>query len=218
MRLLLVDDHDLFRKGLTFLLSDLNASVECVEASSCEQALELVSDSIEMVLLDFHLPGIEGLNALAAIKGAYESAPVVILSGEDDPGAILDSIDHGASGFIPKSSTPEIMVAALQLILAGGIYLPPHALRSPPAAADRASDVSVSEDPLANLSPRQREVLLRVVQGLPNKVVARELDISEGTVKAHLSAAYRELGVRNRTEAVFVAARYGLTPDSLDRA
>lgn len=212
MRVLLVDDHHLFRQGLKFILEDLDETIQFTETGTCEQALELEpAGHIDLILLDFRLPGIEGLEALREIRKCFESAPVVVLSGEDNPRIIRETIDHGAAGFIPKSSTPEVLIAALRLILADGIYLPPHALHEAPASAKPVVSSEAPAPPGDQLSGRQREVLLRVVQGKPNKVVARELDISEGTVKAHLSAAFRVLGVRNRTEAVYVAARLGLS-------
>lgn len=213
MRTLLIDDHAVFTQGLKFLLSDLDETIEFLEATSCEDALETEQSSdIDLVLLDFHMPGLDGIDALAAIKERFPSAAIVMLSSEDNPQLIRDSIDNGASGFIPKSSTAQVLIAALRLILAGGIYLPTHALTdvesrvNTPAAADTSAPVEVE-----GLSNRQLQVLMKVVQGKSNKVVAHEMNISEGTVKAHLSAAFRTLGVHNRTEAVFVAAKLGLT-------
>jgi DNA-binding NarL/FixJ family response regulator len=213
LRTLLIDDHVLFRHGLKFLLSDLDKSIEFVEAGSCEMALELPNkDAIDLVLLDLYMPGVNGLNALGAIKQAFESCAVVVLSSEDDPQVIRQAIEDGASGFVPKSSTPEVLIAALRLILAGGVYLPPHTLRdiSSPAHGGFEFPKDKAKRPLENLSDRQLEVLLKAVQGKANKVIAREMKLSEGTVKAHLSASFRALGVQNRTEAVFVAAKLGL--------
>lgn len=213
MRTLLIDDHPVFTASLKFLLSDLDESIEFAEATSCEDALENgESGDIDLVLLDFHMPGLHGIDALQAIKERFPSAAIVMLSSEDNPQLIRDSIDNGASGFIPKSSTAQVLIAALRLILAGGIYLPTHALTdvesrtSAPVAEDTAAPMEVE-----GLSNRQLQVLMKVVQGKANKVVAHEMNISEGTVKAHLSAAFRALGVHNRTEAVFVAAKLGLT-------
>jgi DNA-binding NarL/FixJ family response regulator len=213
LRTLLIDDHAVFTQGLKFLLSDLDEDMAFLEETSCEDALHVEApDGIDLILLDFHMPGLHGLEALRAIKARFTSAAIVMLSSEDNPKLIRDSIDHGASGFIPKSSTAEVLVAALKLILAGGIYLPTHALTDvesrpvPGGSAGGAGDGTIE-----GLSNRQREVLMKVVQGKANKVVAREMNISEGTVKAHLSAAFRVLGVHNRTEAVFVAAKLGLT-------
>lgn len=213
MRTLLVDDHAVFTQGLRFLLSDLDESMQFVEATSCEQALQIGGESdIDLILLDFHMPGLHGLDALRSVKKHFPSAAVVMLSSEDSPQIIRDVIDNGASGFIPKSSTADVLIAALRLILAGGIYLPTSALtdvRNQRQIAE--SDGEAPDAPIEGLSPRQLQVLMKVIQGKPNKVVAYELNISEGTVKAHLSAAFRALGVHNRTEAVFAAAKLGLT-------
>lgn len=214
MRALLVDDHHLFRQGLKFLLSDLQTGIVFVDADSCEHALDYARGAaVDLVLVDLHMPGVDGMDALSAMRSAFGASAVVVLSSEDDPRVIRKAIEMGASGFVPKSSTPEVMVAALRLVLAGGTYLPPHVLREF-GGFDRAPALpSVPAAARAdNLSERQLEVLLKVVQGKANKVIARELNLSEGTIKAHLSAAFRALGVQNRTEAVFVAAKVGLTP------
>lgn len=213
MRTLLIDDHAVFTEGLKFLLSDLHENVEFLEATSCEDALQIdAADDVDLILLDFHMPGVHGLEALTAIKARFRSAAIVMLSSEDNPKLIRDSIDSGASGFIPKSSTAEVLVAALKLILAGGIYLPTHALTDVAGHSSAGdSDDGSQGASIDGLSDRQLEVLMKVVQGKANKVVAHEMNVSEGTVKAHLSAAFRVLGVRNRTEAVFVAAKLGLT-------
>ncbi len=218
MRTLLIDDHAVFTQGLKFLLSDLDETIEFLEATSCEDALAIEqSNDVDLVLLDFHMPGLHGIDALRAIKERFPSAAIVMLSSEDDPQLIRDSIDNGAYGFIPKSSTAQVLIAALRLILAGGIYLPTHALTDVESRADTptSSDSALPEE-VEGLSDRQRQVLMKVVQGKSNKVVAYEMNISEGTVKAHLSAAFRALGVHNRTEAVFVAAKLGLTDRDSD--
>lgn len=218
MRTLLIDDHAVFTQGLKFLLSDLDETIEFLEATSCEDALETDRPSeIDLILLDFHMPGLEGLDALQATKERFPFAAIVMLSSEDNPQLIRDSIDNGASGFIPKSSTAQVLIAALRLILAGGIYLPTHALTD----VGSRSEAPTTENPatggaIEGLSNRQIQVLMKVVQGKANKVVAHEMNISVGTVKAHLSAAFRTLGVHNRTEAVFAAAKLGLTSRDTD--
>ncbi len=212
MKMLLVDDHALFREGLKLLLRSLDANLELDEAGDCAKALEHASrQRYDLVLLDLHLPGLDGLDALAALREAAPSTPLVVLSGEEDPHVVRAAIDRGAMGFIPKSSTPEILIPALRLALAGGVYLPPAVLDarvevSPPASAQ----AKASEAKPAGLTQRQMDVLRCVIQGKPNKVIARELDISEGTVKAHLSSVMHAFGVRNRTEAVYAAARLGV--------
>ncbi len=238
LNILLVDDHELFREGVKLLLADLAEDLAFATAARCEEALLLSAQRrFDIVLLDFHLPGLQGLPALAALRERAEQAVIVVLSAEDDPALILQAIDAGAAGFIPKNSSHAVMLAALRLILAGGIYLPPHAfLASVPApvpvpapaavalplpaaplpatagaGGSSIGTVSASAPLLTTLSQRQIETLRLAIQGKSNKVIAREMDISEATVKAHLSASFRALGVRNRTEAVFAAARYGIT-------
>jgi len=214
MNILLIDDHALFREGLKFLLRSLDAALEVDEAGDCAKALEHAAErSYDLVLLDLKMPGVAGLDALAALREALPAAPLVVLSGEDNPGVVRAAIERGAMGFIPKSSTPEVLIQALRLVLAHGVYLPPAVLDAAgPAstAASVASQVSADQTTLPGLTPRQMEVLRCVIQGKPNKIIARELDVSEGTVKAHLSSVLHALGTRNRTEAVYVAAKLGL--------
>ena len=212
MKILLVDDHSLLRGGMRYLLRSLDAELEIDEASNCEEALERVAGrSYDLVLLDLKMPGLNGLDALAALREAAPGMPLVVLSGESDPGLIRGAIDGGAMGFIPKSSTPEVLIQALRLVIAHGVYLPPLVLDEEYTA--RASERAVprtASSVLPGLTPRQMEVLRCVIRGQPNKVIARELDLSEGTVKAHLSAVFQTLGAHNRTEAVYAAAKLGL--------
>jgi DNA-binding NarL/FixJ family response regulator len=198
MKVLLIDDHPLFRQGLRTLLLPLDAELEIDEAGACAEALERLATAVyDLVLLDLKLPGQSGLDALEALREAAPAAPIVVLSGEDDPRTLRGAIDRGAMGFIPKSSTQELLIQALRLVLAKGIYLPPAALDGMDAD-------------LPSLTPRQLEVLRCVIQGLPNKVIARVLDISDWTVKQHVSEVLHRLGARNRTEAVYAAAKSGL--------
>lgn len=214
MHILLVDDHPLLRGGMRFLLRSLDAALEMDEASNCAQALErLAGRSYDLVLLDLNMPGVKGLDALDALRDAVPGTPLVVLSGEEDPRVVRGAIERGAMGFIPKSSTPEVLVQALRLVLAHGVYLPPAVLdaeHSSPAATPASPRAAPGGMPLPGLTPRQMEVLRCVIRGEPNKVIARELDLAEGTVKAHVTAVLRGLGARNRTEAVYAAAKLGL--------
>jgi len=211
LNLLIIDDHALFREGLKFILRGLDEHLAIDEAGSVAAALERQDPSpFDLILLDLNLPGVGNLEALATIRAAFPETPVVVLSGEDDPRMIRATIEHGAMGFVPKSSTPEILIQALRLILAHGVYLPVAALdseESTPGDADTPRDPDAL---LRSMSPRQIEVLHCVIQGQPNKLIARNLALSESTVKAHLSAVFRSLGARNRTEAVYAAAKLGL--------
>jgi DNA-binding NarL/FixJ family response regulator len=211
LKILLVDDHELFREGLKLLLANLADACIFAEAAELTQGLALAAaQRFDIVLLDFRMPGTSGFEALRAMRATAESASIVVLSGEDDPMLIRQVIDEGAAGFIPKASSHALMMAALQLILSGSTYLPPHVLSM--IEAESAEGVAQAEAPsaLAALTERQMATLRLAMQGKANKIIAREMDISEATVKAHLAAAFRALGVHNRTEAVFVAARAGL--------
>jgi DNA-binding NarL/FixJ family response regulator len=214
MNILLIDDHALFREGLKFLLRSLDAALEVDEAGDCAKALEhAAARSYDLVLLDLKMPGVAGLEALVALREAIPAAPLVVLSGEDNPGVVRAAIERGAMGFIPKSSTPEVLIHALRLVLAHGVYLPPAVLDAagpPSTATSAASQATAGRTTLPGLTPRQMDVLRCVIQGKPNKIIARELDVSEGTVKAHLSSVLHALGTRNRTEAVYAAAKLGL--------
>ena len=208
MKLLLVDDHALFREGLKLLLAGLDSQAKLDEAGDLDQALALAADeAFDLILLDLKMPGPNGLHALGTLRDATAGAPIVVLSGEDDPVVVRAAIEHGAMGFIPKSSTPEVLIQALRLVLARGVYLPPLALGARAAAT---LPTGAAEIRLPGITDRQMDVLRCVIQGKPNKVIARDLDISEGTVKLHLSAVFRALDVHNRTEAVYAAAKLGL--------
>ena len=211
MQVLLIDDHVMFRQGMKFLLLDLDERLQFSEAGTCEQAQQVLRDGdADLILLDLKMPGSEGLSALREIRLGFPAIPLAVLSGLDDPALIREAIEEGASGFVPKSSSSEVLVAALRLILAGGVYLPRAALNG--VAEPHADYETEAQHQASLLSGRQTEVLLKAIQGKPNKVIAREMQIAEGTVKTHLSAAFKALGVHNRTEAVFAAARLGLKP------
>lgn len=199
MHLLLIDDHALFTQSLQFLLSELNEAIQCTLADSIATALQ-ATGPFDLILLDFNLPGTTGFAGLHTVRKVFEDTPVVLLSGEENSSIIRSAIAEGAMGFVPKSSSPQVLMAAMQLILAGGSYLPPHVLSALPSSINSSH----------GLSKRQLEALLKAVQGKPNKVIAREMNLAEGTIKSHLSIAFKHLGVGNRTEAVFRAAQLGL--------
>ena len=201
MKILVVEDHALFREGLKYLLRGLDEALEIHEAGTCAEALErTAAHTYDLVLLDLMMPGRSGLDALRALREAVPEHPVVVLSGEDDRHTIQAAIERGAMGFIPKASTPETLVQALRQILAGEVYLPETALED--------SEATAAELPA--LTPRQFEVLRYIVQGKPNKVIAAELGLAHDTVRHHVSAVLAHLGARNRTEAVYLTAKLGL--------
>jgi len=210
MKLLVVDDHTLFRNGLSHLLQSLSPPPEVLESESLAAALALVDlqHDLDLVLLDLKLSDAVGVDSLLTLRRRAPDIPIIILSGEDDPAVIRMCIDNGAMGFITKSATHEELLKAIRLIVSGGIYLPKQA-----RAASAVSHIDAIQGDvalLASLSDRQREVLTLLLQGKPNKTISSKMHISENTVKAHLSAIFRTLGARNRTEAVYFAARAGV--------
>lgn len=210
MRVLLVDDHELYRAGTRLAIGEISPDLQFEEAGSLAEAEALTSAApFDLVLLDYRLPDSSGTDALERLKLQMRGGVVVVLSMEDSTQAIRKIIEAGAAGFIPKNSSRGVTLAALRLVLAGGIYLPPHALLS----ANDATPASATPTQLrTELTERQIEALRLVALGKSNKLIARELQISEATVKAHLAATFRALGVKNRTEAVYWAARIGARP------
>ncbi|HET7868261.1 MAG TPA: response regulator transcription factor [Burkholderiaceae bacterium] len=204
MKVLLVDDHTLFREGLNLLLKSLSSGVVVREAGSLERARQVLEEDgpFDMVLLDLQLPGVSRLGALHWIRKLDGDLPVVVLTGSEDPEIIHDAIESGAMGFIKKSVDSEEMMQALQQVLSGGVYLPPVCL----GVRNDRPQVSASR---FGISPRQAEVLQMLAQGKSNKLIARELGISDTTVKSHVKAVFDALDVHSRTQAVFVLARLG---------
>jgi len=208
MNLLLVDDHALFREGLRALLGKVSPDVVVFETASVEGAIdECGLTPFRMVLLDLGLSQSGGIATLEQFRSGVPATPVVVLSGERDAVLIRNAIECGAVGYIPKSHTAEQMIAALRFVVSGGVYLPPEVLDAERAASQAPAPLERERFQL--LSPRQQQVARLLLQGQANKAIARELELSEGTVKAHVSAIYQIIGARNRVEAVTLAARHG---------
>jgi len=209
MNLLLIDDHALFREGLRALLGNISPDVMVFESASVEGAIDECNlTPFRMVLLDLGLSQSGGMATLEQFRAGVPATPVVVLSGERDAALIRNAIECGAVGYIPKSHTAEQMIAALRFVLSGGVYLPPEVLEAERAAAGQPVS-TMERERFQLLSPRQQQVARLLLQGQANKAIARELELSEGTVKAHVSAIYQIIGARNRVEAVTLAARHG---------
>ena len=200
--LLIADDHPLFRAALRGAAADAVAELQVREADSLDSVLAALDaePDIDLVLLDLHMPGNHGLAGLAAVRAQYPGTAVVVVSANDDPQVVRRALDHGAAGYLPKRSGLEELRQAIRAVLACEQWLP-ASLRAAVQRAPSAREDSELAARLASLSPQQFRVLMLVAQGLLNKQIADRLDIQERTVKAHLTAIFERLGVRNRTQA-----------------
>jgi DNA-binding NarL/FixJ family response regulator/DNA-binding winged helix-turn-helix (wHTH) protein len=194
---LLIDDHALFREGIKLQLRELDEAVVCLEAGTCEDALALAPAAVDLVLLDYGLPGVTGLEAIEKIKAAF-AAPVTVVSASDDAPTIRKAIMNGAAGYIPKSMAKREFFAALGLVRAGVVYLPPQVLFGPRTGGE------------GELSDLQRQVLSAVVRGKNDAAIAAEIGVTEPDVETLLHRAYRILGVDNRIDAVYELAKRGV--------
>ena len=213
MKVLVVDDHPLVREGLRLSLDALDPRAEVLEASSADEAFACTDQhpDLDLVLLDLGLPGLPGLVALEELRARGCKARIVIVSASSAQSDVVAALNSGAAGFIPKLSSSDVLIQALRLVLAGGVYVPPQALGSLdlPGANDAADAFPKSLQQLG-LSERQKQVLALVAQGKPNKVIASDLQIAEPTVKAHVTEILRALRVTNRAQAMIVARRFGV--------
>jgi DNA-binding NarL/FixJ family response regulator len=215
MKILVVDDHVLIREALRDLLRELKGEATVViEAPDARQALLQIEQNrdLELILLDLGLPDRDGLEMLGDLGARYPLVPVVVLSAYHDRDRVMKALDLGALGFIPKSARREVMLSALNLIFAGGIYVPPEVLvRHEPIALPQQA-VLATRPIMATalgLTQRQVDVLGLMMLGKSNKAICRALHLAEPTVKAHVSAILKALKVTNRTEAVIAARTLG---------
>ena len=216
MKILIADDHRLVIEAVKAKLSELAPGIEFVLAMSVDELLAGASDDLDLALIDLNMPGAAGQAHIDEVRRRHPAVPLIVLSGYEDPAVMRSALERGVLGFIPKAYSPEVMLSAVRLVLAGGVYVPPMMLSALPpgivAGVAGAAEVSgrassaPTLDHLRNvLTERQVEVLQLLSQGKPNKLIGRALGISEGTVKIHLAAIFRALNVRNRTEAVVAA-------------
>jgi DNA-binding NarL/FixJ family response regulator len=210
MKTLLIDDHPLFREGLAMVMTQAFPQLKLHQAGDMTEALGRIAEQgdIALALLDLNLPDCTGLQGLQRLREQAPQVTVVVLSADESSETVMAAIDAGAAGFIPKTSRLGVMQDALRVVLDGGVYLPDSILHTQqtPAAPAGASEA----DAALGLSPRQLDVLKLLIEGKPNKLICRELDLSESTVKTHLAAIFRRLNASSRTQAVVAAARLGL--------
>ena len=208
---LIADDHPLFREALKGALSAKFAGLEVFESADFDSTLKVLSEQedLDILLLDLHMPGNGDLYGLIRIREDYPSLPIAVVSGSEDVNIVSKVMGYGAMGFIPKSSSSDDIANAINQILEGDTWLPTE-LKSKVAEIEGADREIAAQ--VASLTPQQYRVLQYLHEGLLNKQIAYELHISEATVKAHITAIFRKLGVYNRTQAVLIAAKLQLEP------
>ncbi len=220
MKVLLIDDHDLFRDGMQLVLAKLESDIKVLSTDSCENALPLMEENqdLDLILLDLGLPGLSDIDALKAIREKLPAVPVVVLSGNHDGAKVQEILNLGAQGYIPKSTSADVLIRSLKLVLSGGIYIPPEILSQLGQVTNHRSSDNADVSSLAHrasdkietpLTPRQNEVLGKLVHGYSNKEIGRLLDMAESTVRVHIAAILKEFNVSNRTRAAHVAVQKG---------
>jgi DNA-binding NarL/FixJ family response regulator len=202
--IIVADDHPLFRAALTQAIGTQVDGADVLEAEHLQNLEQQMRSEVDLVLLDLHMPGANGFSGLIYLRTHFPSVPVVVVSGNEQPIVIHRAMHFGAAGFIPKSSSMTDIIDAVQVVLNGGQWVPPDL-----PAADQEMDAQDSKfaDQLASLTPQQFKVMVMLTEGLLNKQIAYELSVSEATIKAHVTAILRKLGVYSRTQAVIMASR-----------
>ena len=218
MKFLVIDDHELIREAMRGTLTQLESGAEILEAADGAQAIALVEQhaDLDLILLDLNLPDRDGFSMLVELRRNHPAISVVVMSGQQDQDSVVKALNMGALGFIPKSAQRKVLLSALQLVMSGGIYIPTQALSPGQASGAPSAQAPAAHAPAAPASPpqgtvlpsdlgltgRQVDVLTLLMQGMSNKAICRELDLSEPTVKTHVSAILRALNVGSRIEIV----------------
>ena len=216
MQILVIDDHVLIRQAMHGVLRKLRRDAVVLEAANYRLAKQAIAENpdIGLILLDLTLPDRDGFSVLTELRENYPAISVVVLSAVQDPANVRKALDLGALGYIPKSAEGDVMVNALRLVMSGGVYIPPELLAReevPAAPSTPRSDEQGHGSASGNLlTDRQLEVLSLLMQGKSNKMICRTLNLTEPTVKGHVSAIMKALNASNRTEAVIAANQLGL--------
>jgi len=221
MDIILADDHTLVRDGLKPFLEELGDGINVIEAECFERTIRAGQDAVDLklIILDFGMPGMNGLGGVRQVMEHYPGVPVVVLSGTHDQSLILKAFNLGISGFIPKSAGSEVMLSALQLVLAGERYIPSQILVGAAIGTPQSEGADIQESAetmdlssaarFNKLSKRERHVLDLLVGGMTNKEIARAIELQEATIKIHVKNIYRKIGVNNRAQAVRMAIQPG---------
>jgi len=211
--ILIADDHPLFREALKGAVAQVLPGATLIEADGTEAlyALAEAHTDADLLLLDLTMPGANGYSALVHLRGSQPQLPVIVVSAREEPAVIRRALDHGAVGFIPKSSDAATIRDAIATVLDGGTWAPAQALGAA-GVSDEEADIAAR---LRELTPQQFRVLSMLGSGLLNKQIAYELGVSEATVKAHMTAILRKLGASNRTQAILLASKLSVDPSGM---
>lgn len=209
MKVWLVDDHALFRDGLALLLRTLDPQAEIVTDAQLDAVLARLrsGESANLLLLDLYMPGVVGMSGVDAVKALAPALPVVVLSSDDRKETIMEALERGASGFVPKGASAATLEAAMRMALSGEIFVPREAISG---GAFPEGGATGAPGELPALTPRQRDVLDCLLRGMSNKLICRDLGLSEATARQHTQAVFRALGVANRAQVVAEAMRRGI--------
>ncbi len=204
-RIVIADDHPLFRGALATALGKVSSGITVLEAGAYDEVVALLAKDhdIDLVFLDLTMPGVKAFSGLIQLRAQFPGVPVVVVSANDDPSVVRRCMEFGASGFIPKTLAADDMRDAARLVLEGSVYVPPGV----DLMADHDAETRDIAQRLSNLTPQQMRVLMMLSEGLLNKQIAYELNVSEATVKAHVSAILLKLNVDSRTQAVILASK-----------
>lgn len=210
-KFIVADDHPLFRAALNQALRQVSPQAEIVEADTMEATTEVVTrhPDADLILLDLHMPGAHGFSGLIQLRGQMPDIPVTVISGSEELDVVRRAIDYGASGFIPKSASLDAIAEAIGEVLKGEVWLPPEMAD---AMGEGNEEDARFAEAIASLTPQQFRVLNMLTEGLLNKQIAYELNVSEATIKAHVTAILRKLGVHSRTQAVIAAQKLEIDP------
>lgn len=214
MQFLVADDHSIVTMALEMLLKDYDGQDNTVfTANNKDDALALAQEygeTADLMILDLSMPGVEGTSLMEAIVAAQPTLKILVMSGLSDQQSIIKVLQMGAAGFIPKSLDAELLTSAIRFVLAGGVYIPVKLLtQAQKTGLLTATPEKSTQEGTVRLTDRQKDVLALLAKGAPIKRICKELDLSEGTVKTHVTAIYRAFGASNRTEALIAARRHG---------
>ena len=213
MKILVVDDHSLITDALSVLFLDLDPAAEVLTTRTAEGGMDLLEKNpdLDLVVLDLGMPGVSGTSLLESMVAHSPEMKILVLSGQQDPRNVMRVLQLGAAGFVPKSMASDTLLAAVKFVLSGGVYIPADLLEE----VNRVAMIGTPERPReagatrVELTERQEQVLHLLARGAPIKIICRELGLSEGTVKTHVTAIYRAFNASNRTEALLAARRHG---------